>query len=326
MSKQGGRIRAGRRLWRTAAGLLLLAVLCLGISGCFGRPEKRESLEPGEYWVYYVNASMTRLVPYAYRPEATKPDEVIAELMEQIRTAPADVDCQPPLSDKVAFQAFKQEDQVLYLYFDANYTTMKAEQEILCRAALTRTLTQVEGVEYINIYTGDQPLMDRNKNPVGMLAADDFIMNTSNVNAYEKAELVLYFADETGTKLEAETREVMHSINTSLEQLVVEQLIAGPREEGHFATLPENLRILNLTVTDSVCYINFDGAFLEGKAGVSEYIPIYSIVNSLSELTTVTKVRILVNGSQDEVFRDVVSLNTAFERNGEYMDEGTQAR
>lgn len=325
MTGRGGKIRRGG-LFRMAACLLLSAFICLGTAGCLGQEKEKESLEPGEYWVYYVNASMTRLVPYAYRPQATEPDEVIAELMEQIRTAPADVDCQPPLSDKVVFQAFKQEEQVLYLYFDANYTTMRAEQEILCRAALTRMLTQVEGVEYINIYTGDQPLMDRSKNPVGMLAADDFVMNTSNVNAYEKAELTLYFADETGTRLEPETREVMHSINTSLEQLVVEQLIAGPKEEGHFATLPENLRILNLTVTDSVCYINFDGAFLEGRAGVSEYIPIYSIVNSLSELTSVTKVRILVNGSQDAVFRDVVSLNTAFERNMEYMEEGAAGR
>ena len=49
---------------------------------------------------------------------------------------------------------------MLYLYFDVNYVSMKPEQEILCRAALTRTLTQIPGVDYINIYCGDQPLMD----------------------------------------------------------------------------------------------------------------------------------------------------------------------
>ena len=74
-------------------------------------------------------------------------------------------------------------------------------------------------------------------------------------------------------------------------------------------------------MNDSVCYINFDAAFLDGVADVSEYVPIYAIVNSLTELTTVTRVRILVNGSQDVMFRDIVSLNTAFERNTEYMQE-----
>ena len=58
--------------------------------------------------------------------------------------------------------------------------------------------------------------MDRQGNPVGMLSATDFIMNTSNVNAYEKTELTLYFADETGNRLVPEKREVVHNINTCL--------------------------------------------------------------------------------------------------------------
>ena len=156
-----------------------------------------------------------------YRPQAKDADGIIAELMEQFQEVPADVDSQPALSDKVVFQKFTRKDQVLYLYFDANYNSMKPEREILCRAALTKMLTQVDGVDYINIYCADQPLMDRSGNPVGMLSGSDFIMNTSNVNAYEKTELTLYFADETGNRLVPEKREVVHNINTSLEQLVV---------------------------------------------------------------------------------------------------------
>lgn len=300
----------------------LLILFAAAAAGCSRSQEEQPKLEAGEYWIYYLNSSSTRLVPYAYRPQATDPEELIAELMDQIRTVPADLDCQPPLSERVVYQNCRWEDQVLYLYFDANYTSMKADQEILCRAALTLMLTQVNGVEYINIYCGDQPLMDRNQNPVGMLAASDFIMGTSNVNSYEKVEMTLYFADESGSSLVPERREVIHDMNTSsMEQLIVEQLIAGPEQEGLRPVLPEGLKVLNLSVNDSVCYINFDATFLEGVTDVSEYLPIYAIVNSLTELTTVTRVRILVNGSQDVMFRDVVSLNTAFERNEQYMEE-----
>lgn len=301
--------------------LILWALSALLLGGCQPMPDEEKPLEEGEYLVYYLDSSTTRLAPQPYRPQAKDADGIIAELMEQFQEVPADVDSQPALSDKVVFQKFTRKDQVLYLYFDANYNSMKPEREILCRAALTKMLTQVDGVDYINIYCADQPLMDRSGNPVGMLSGSDFIMNTSNVNAYEKTELTLYFADGDGGKLVQEKREVVHNINTSLEQLIVEQLIAGPEQEGHFATLPADLKILNLTVNDSVCYINFDSTFLNVKPELNEYIPIYSIVNSLCELTTVTKVRILVNGSQDVMFRDVVSLNTAFERNEEYSGE-----
>ena len=210
---------------------------------------------------------------------------------------------------------------MLYLYFDVNYVSMKPEQEILCRAALARTLTQIQGVDYISIYCGDQPLMDRQGNPVGAVAASDFILNTSNVNAYEKTELKLYFADKTGTKLVAETREVVHNINTSMEQLVVEQLLAGPKEEGHLAVLPSECKVLSLSVTDNVCYINFDSAFLKMEHPVNEYLPIYAIVDSLAEMTNITRVQIMVNGSQNVMFRDVVSLNNTFEVNRDYIGE-----
>jgi germination protein M len=55
---------------------------------------------------------------------------------------------------------------------------------------------------------------------------------------------------------------------------------------------------------------------------VKEYIPIYSIVNSLSELPTVSRVQIRINGSQDAVFRDTIPLTTVFERNYDYMSGG----
>ena len=243
------------------------------------------------------------------------------ELMAQFLKVPNDVDSQAALSDKVGYRGYRLEERILYLYFDGSYTAMKPEQEILCRAALARTMTQIPGIDYISIYCGDQPLMDRQGNPVGFISAGDFIINTSNVNAYEKTELTLYFANSTGDKLVAEKREVAHNINTSMEQLIVEQLIAGPSDSSHQAVLPSDCKILSVSVTDNICYINFDSAFLNSNQAVNEYIPIYAIVNSLVDKTSVSKVQIMVNGSQDVMFREVVSLNTAFERNTDYIEQ-----
>ena len=76
-----------------------------------------------------------------------------------------------------------------------------------------------------------------------------------------------------------------------------------------------------MSVNENVCYINFDSAFLNSTLEVNEYIPIYSIVNSLCEISNVNKVQITVNGSSDVMFREVVSLNTQFERNLEIGEE-----
>ena len=163
--------------------------------------------------------------------------------------------------------------------------------------------------------------MDSSGNPGGALTGSDFIDNISNVNSYEKTELVLYFADNSGEKLVKESREVVHNVNTSLEKLVIEQLIEGPHRPGTNATLPKDTKLLNVSVNENVCYINFDSSFLNNTLDVKEYVPIYSIVNSLAAVSSINKVQISVNGSQDVMFRDAISLNQLFERNLDYNAE-----
>lgn len=300
----------------TAFGLLLLVLLLSGLAGCGQRSIQTEQMKV--YKIYYLNSAMTKLVPQDYTTAETNPDKLIPELLTQFLKVPKNLDSQAALSDKVSLTKYQREDTVLYLFFDAGYSSssnMNATREILCRAALAKTLTQIDGIDYINIYVGDQPLLDSSGNPVGVLSGNDFVESISDVNSYEKTELVLYFADETGEKLVPEKREVVHNVNTSLEKLAIEELIKGPEEPGGYPTLPKDTKLLNVSVNENVCYLNFDAAFLNSTLEVKDTIPIYSIVNSLSGLSSVNKVQISINGSANVMFRDSISLDTMFERN-----------
>ena len=158
--------------WSLCAKKLLFAVLLLSgllLAGC----QKRETpLQEGEseYQVYYMNQAVTKLIAQPYRTKTTDTEALIGELMENLLHVPADLEAQVVLSDKVVYQGCRKDDTVLYLFFDNNYTSMNACQEILCRAALARTLTQVPGIEYISIYSGDQPLLERSGMPAGPIS------------------------------------------------------------------------------------------------------------------------------------------------------------
>lgn len=300
------------------AAFLLLAVMAL-CAGCGSR--KGESGLP-EYTIYYLNSTGDKLIGNAYETETTKPEALVQEFLARLGTVPSDLDCQTAMPGQMEKVTYRLEENVLHLYVDASYALMNSVQEILCRAALTKTLTQIPGIEYLVIYCGDQPIVDSAGNPVGMLTAADFVDSIRDVNSFERTELTLYFANETGDLLVEEKREVMRSTNTSVEKLIVEQLIEGPEKQGAFATLPKDVKLLNVTVNESVCSINMDATFLDNTLDVKDYIPIYSIVNSLSELSTVSRVQIRINGSQDAVFRDSIPLSTVFERNYEYIEGG----
>lgn len=308
-----------KKLLKIRAFFLLFALL-FALSGCTG--EKAVEQSGNAYTIYYLNAFGIQLVGSEYRTETADTDALVRELLDKMGNVPADLDCQRALPERIEKITYRIEGNVLYLYADANYALMNSVQEILCRAALTKTLTQIPGIEYLSIYCAEQPITDAAGNPVGMLSASDFVDSIRDVNSFERTELTLYFANETGDQLVEEKREVMQNSNTSLERLIVEQLIEGPQELGHYATIPSDVKLLNVSVNDSVCSINFNAAFLNSSLDVAAYIPIYSIVDSLAELSTVSRVQIRINGSQDDVFRDQIPLSTVFERNYDYIAGG----
>lgn len=313
-----GRTKTG--FFRTITFLLFLVFLLLcGCQRGNGGEDASSEAKENTYTIYYLNTNMIKMSEVSYEALGEDLSSLVWELYDQLLNVPTDVDVKSPLPARSELQRIQWESNVLYLYFDINYTMMNSSHEILCRAALTKTLTQISGVEYINIYTGDQPLMDSQGNPVGMLSAGDFVDSISDVNAFEKSELTLYFADETGEYLVEERREVMHSMNTSMERLVVEQLLEGPEYAGYKATLPAEAKLLNISVTDNVCYLNFDSAFLYSGLDVKEEISLYSVIDSLTQLTTVNRVQFSVNGSPAVMFRDTISLNTLFEQNMDYV-------
>ncbi|KJS17426.1 MAG: hypothetical protein VR69_04775 [Peptococcaceae bacterium BRH_c4b] len=121
--------------------------------------------------------------------------------------------------------------------------------------------------------------------------------------AAEKPVMVtLYFADSQAEKLLPEEREVLVENGKSLGEVVVSELIKGPRQEGLTKTIPESAKLLSLNVVDGVANVNFSKEIQTkhwgGSAG--ETMTVYSITNSLAKLDGIKKVQFLVEGKKVE--------------------------
>lgn len=334
---------------------MLLAVFC---GGCRENSEVK-ILQEGQYYTYYVNSSGTALISRIYEPQGTTTEEVISELLEQCQTTPTGGDGRRAIPGNVIISDPPTlEDRIVNLYFDTTYTTMDKVTELLCKAALAKTITQLDEVDYIRIYVNGEVYKGYNSystnagggaelpgvdhewedelGPLGsgsseagglsaiispgisektLWSGSDFLDNTGDdTNKYVQAELVLYFGNAEGKALEAEVREVVYSSTLSLERVVLNQLIEGPKQEGMTATLPKNLKVQGVSLRDGVCYVDFDTTFLEEPVNVTDLVEIYSIVNSLTELSNVLQVQFTVNGSTDVALRNNISLGGRFEK------------
>ena len=304
--------------------VLLLAIVC-GLSACGKKENKPVELSEGEYFLYYTNQSLTKLGTEIYQSEKTEADGVVSlaeELVEALRQPPKNMELLSAIPEEVKVTKMQTNDSgQLLVYFNAAYNGMNSIREIMCRAAVVKTLKQIDGVEFVGFYINDQPLTDVANNAITLMSASSFVESSGDSTAeLQRVQLTLYFADESGTSLLETERTVVGSAGISKEQLVIEQLLAGPTEEGRYATLPDTATALSVSVRKGICYVNFDSAFLNDALNVNDYIPIYSIVDSLTELPNVNKVQISVEGVSNIRFRDSISLEKPLERNLEYME------
>ena len=288
--------------------MLLFAGLIL-MSACGENDEKRGNI----YQIYCVSNSETRVEVHEYEMTAAEPEEQLKELMKCLSTNPEKLEYKVPFA--MGFQVLDMElkDGNLLINVDKAYKDLPVYTEVLVRAAIVRTLTQLPEVRLIMLTVEGEQLSDGKGNSVGWMNAEQFIDNDGNeINTYEMARVKLYFADESGTNLIAAYREKHYSTNTLLERFVVEELIAGPsgQVDGLYPCVNPNTKVVNVTTKDGICYVNLDENFLTVVNNVSTDVSVYAITNSLVELSHINKVQILVNGEVPSQF----SAST-FERN-----------
>ena len=211
---------------------------------------------------------------------------------------------------------------MLTLNFAGTYSETDKTTEILDRAAMVRTLTQVPGIDYVTFTVERSPLLDGNGKIIGNMSADSFVYNAGNeINTYEKVELVLYFATDEGHKLIPVYRSVVYNSNILMQRLAIEQLLKGPNTDLARPTLNPQTKINSVSVRDGVCYVDFDEGFITPAGTVDPKVALYSLVNTVCETADVNKVQISVNGQTSVTFMEKISLDTIFERNLDIVSE-----
>ncbi len=297
--------------------IFVLMIFCLFLTAaCSGEEQVDKSRI---YKIYDINKNETKIFSNEYVAENTEEDALIDELLTQLAATPEKLEYKAPLAGEFKLLSYSVEEGQLILNFDEHYKNQPVTTEVLVRAAIVRTMTQIEGISYVSFYVKNDPLTDREGNVLGTMSADMFVDNSgSEINAYEKATLRLYFANKEGNRLIETNRKLVYNTNISMEKLIVEQLIDGPSEQVKgevYPTINPDTKVISVTVKDGICYVNLSENFLTVAGNVTSDVTIYSLANSLVELANVNKVQIAVEGETNIMFRENTSLVTSFERN-----------
>lgn len=115
----------------------------------------------------------------------------------------------------------------------------------------------------------------------------------------------LYFPNKETNEITPEARliDITEIINTPYEKLI-NLLIEGPKNEKNKKIIPENTKIQKTYMEGDCLYLDFSSEFLDYNKEEKD-IMIKCIVNTLTELTEVNKIKILINNDENQEFTNI---------------------
>lgn len=301
---------------RKITALLMALVLgAVAFSGC-GKKETES-----KYKIYYINEEQGEVLAESFVPSEETTQTMLEEMTEKLNKKNAEGHTLLP--ENIEIQSCVDDDGMIRVDFNQEYHDLNPVDEVLLRASIVKDYVQIPNIYLVTITAEGTPIVDSQGQEIGAMSLDSFLENTGKeIMAYQYKELNLYFTNEEGNQLVPEARQVYYNGNTPIEKVIVEQLLRGPGESGHYATLPSDTRIVGVSVADGIAYVNLGKQFVDEALPVDAQIPIYSIVNSLIDAGNVSQVQISINGDTSLLFKDKVDMNQLFQVNHELEKGG----
>lgn len=304
---------------------LLFCVILLTACGAEKEEKvKQEKLGDNQIYLYYVNSDKTDLVPVVYDINQDQVLKVkIAEIIKKLSKTEENEDYLSPIPKEITYKknGIDKRYSKIDVTFQILYDSVEADTLMFFKSCVAKSLLQLDGVDTVTISlidaTGglEEPIVES-------FDQDSFTLSFKSEEGYnQKGTVVLYFANEDGTALKEYRKTIELSNNMSLSRIVMELLIEGPEEEGYQATLSKNTKIQNISVKDGICYVDLSDEFYDTDNTLKNDIIVYSVINSLVELPTVSKVQFLRNGEKQEFFREGMPFDGIFERNLDLIEQ-----
>lgn len=299
--------------------IICLAAVVL-LVGC-GKEEHPEGSNC--YTLYFISNDSTKLVTREYWTTTTDESKLFEELRSELSKVPEKLEYMPPFGNNVSLRKWKSQNGRLLLDFESSYLKLAADAEVLTRAAIVKTFTQIKGINYVSFQVEGHNLEDSLGKLVGAMYSDSFIYNEgAQINSFEEITLNLFFANEEGNALVKTEKTIMYNTNVAMERVILEQIIAGAKGTKGYGTINPDTKVISVVVKDGVCYVNLNNTFLTQVYSVTPEVAIYSIVNSLCEVSGIQKVQISIDGDTSIVYREKMQLNAMYERNLDMLDKG----
>lgn len=284
--------------------IIIIIALCLTLlSGCGAdvTTEQETHKVSGDNCVYVYYPSEYNIVKNSEPYQLKQPDSIIPSVEEVMSVS---MDSYDGKLESYTYMVDDDNNVTIQIVMSEEPTR---EYCLLTIASVSDTLFQIDLVQSVKI-----SLIDAHGQTL-----DSKLILRNTVYHYgqvedEAKQMSFYKASEDGEGLERLSGILVLSDDVSLAENVIIKL-----EE--IQAIPEGTRVNSLSIISGVCYLDLNEAFLGDVANAKSEQVIYSVVNSLTSITNIEKVKITVDGEEITSYRGSVDLRKTLSFNIEII-------
>lgn len=290
--------------------LLALILPLLLLSACAPAAEEPAAEEGYGLW-FAVREDSDRKDSSAVAREARQWEEepTALELMEALLQGPEDDGLYAPFPKGVRVRniVIDEDTATVWVNLSEQYGGLAGFDLSVADYCIALTLCQLPGVDTVKVLVDGESIPYRDRQE---LQAGDVLL--SGIGEEPDTFLAaLYFPGRDGEGLMAEYRQVTRSGGSAAE-IVMAELLRGPSDAEKCLPLPQDVRVISLTVSNGVCQVNLSAEFLTNAPQSEEQagLALYALVDTLCTLSGVSQVRLLVEGEAVQSY-GAVAINGA---------------
>ena len=293
------------------------ALLLLVIIGIMSYVNYDRTTPKAEVDLYFLNDDGTGIVAEQRTIRYRDDREKVKNTLERLKKGPSNSKRGPVITRGTEINriTFVEAERVIVDFSDS-FLTDDPAKDVLNTYAVVKTLCSTGCVTAVEVTVNGNLVQDRDGNSFEFISASDINLETEEYSS-EMKDVVLYFADKSGKQLVREERNIKITDLRPVEEYIINELIKGTDSASLQSLLSKKTTLISVDIENNICYLNFKSDFIKNNSGSAEHerLVIYSIVNSLTEISNITRVQFYMDGKRVDKFgsvniKDFISRNT----------------
>lgn len=273
--------------------IALALALLLSLTGC-GEPSMRQ---PGNF---YYRAAQTQFdsadgVIRSEQRELADLSDSITSILELYLQGPQDPDLVSPFPRNTHVVQAWVVDDALILTLSEEFAQLSGVDLTIACGCITKTASELMEVQKVRIQVPGRLLSDQR---FFTMSADSLQLEDDSLERLATT-MTVYYADADRRYLVGKELSINLADQIDIADYLISQLTTPPRDSDLLSPLPEGTRLLDASIENRVCKVDFSAEFDQNlwRSSEAQRLSLLSVVNTLTQLPQVDYVQFYSEGS-----------------------------